>query len=119
MQPLLPKGFINKYNRRNKHNNFYLKKIINPYYFLPLLITLLSFSSVTAQEIPVTFKIVTQKGEGVSFATISVTPIKDSIKSLEKITDSSGLATFQLLNGGLYKIKISSVNYAAIEKNIT
>ncbi|HVG41984.1 MAG TPA: outer membrane beta-barrel protein, partial [Chitinophagaceae bacterium] len=47
------------------------------------------------------------------------TPIKDSIKSLEKITDSSGLATFQLLNGGLYKIKISSVNYAAIEKNIT
>ncbi|MBL7723796.1 MAG: TonB-dependent receptor [Chitinophagaceae bacterium] len=87
--------------------------------------TFLAFSffifsaSVAAQDIPVTFKIINQKKEPVTFATISITNRADSNEVIKKSADSSGLAKFSLVKGSQYSVRVTSVNYQAVEKKIT
>jgi iron complex outermembrane recepter protein len=72
-----------------------------------------------AQDVPVTFKVINQKKEPVTFATITVINRLDSLQTMKKVADSSGIAKFTLTKGGQYTVKITSVNYQPIEKGIT
>lgn len=76
-------------------------------------------ASVAAQDIPVTFKIINQKKEPVTFATISITNRADSNEVIKKSADSSGLAKFNLVKGNQYSVRVTSVNYQELEKRIT
>jgi hypothetical protein len=89
--------------------------------FTPFLTFLFLFisHSLLAQQLPVTFKVINQKREPVTFASITVTNRLDSTKSEKKVADSSGTARFQLTKDGQYTIQITSVNYQPIEKDIT
>ena len=71
-----------------------------------------------AQQTPVTIRIVNAKREPLPFASISVTSVKESSKTLHKVSDSSGTVVFDL-SQGQYLVAISSVNYAPFQKGIT
>ena len=71
-----------------------------------------------AQNLNVTFKILNQKKEPVSFATIKVINRADTLQMQTKTADSLGLAVFNL-SKGQYLIRISSINYQSFEKGIT
>ena len=71
-----------------------------------------------AQDAKVTIRIINQKKEPVPFSTVSVTPVKDSTRRVQKISDSSGVAVFTLLHEQ-YIVFVSSVNYAPFKKGIT
>jgi iron complex outermembrane recepter protein len=89
--------------------------------FTPLLIILSLFivHSLHAQQLPVTFKVVNQKREPVTFASITLTNRLDSTKTEKKVADSSGTARFNLAKDEQYTVQITSVNYQPIEKDIT
>ncbi|HKC34799.1 MAG TPA: TonB-dependent receptor [Chitinophagaceae bacterium] len=70
------------------------------------------------EEIPVTIKVINQKKEPVTFATITVISRLDSTQIIKKVADSSGIARFNLSKGGQYTVRITSVNYQPIEKGI-
>ena len=86
--------------------------------------TILSFaccfaiSILSAQNIHVRFKIVTKRNEPVSDISISISKESDSVKSFIRLTDSLGMADFNLNQEGQYFIKASALNYKTIEKNI-
>jgi len=85
-----------------------------------LLFSFLIFSaSVAAQDIPVTFKIINQKKEPVTFATITIINRADSNEVIKKSSDSSGLAKFNLIKGSQYTVLVTSISYQAVEKKIT
>jgi Outer membrane protein beta-barrel family/TonB-dependent Receptor Plug Domain len=84
---------------------------------LPFVFILL-YTQLQAQEADVTFKIMNQKREPVSFAYVTAINRADTLQALKKTADSLGLVVFKLSNGQ-YLIKISSVNYQPVEKEIT
>lgn len=63
-------------------------------------------------------KVANPKGEPVSYATIAVWPVADSMAKEEKITDGLGEAKFNLQQNNLYTVRISSVEFATLKKNI-
>lgn len=79
-----------------------------------LLFSFVSFS----QDVPVTLKITNTKNDPVSYATVAVISITDSTTKQEKITDSMGFVGFSLQQNALYTVRITSVEYAALEKSI-
>jgi hypothetical protein len=81
------------------------------------LFLLLSSYLVNAQSVDVSLKIVNQKGEPVPSATVVIWPVADSLASQSKISDSAGQALFQL-GQNLYTVRITSVEYAPLEKTI-
>ena len=86
---------------------------------LPVFLLPVSFSNLLlAQQIPVTFKIINEKKEPVSSATIKVINRLDTLKFFHAIADSTGTATFQLQTEGQYNILVSAVNYPTMEKRI-
>ena len=89
---------------------FFITITIALYFLYPL--------SGQAQQTVVIIKIVNAKREPLPFASISVTPVKDSAKTLHKVSDSSGTVTFNLAHGQ-YLIAVSSINYAPFQKGIT
>lgn len=92
--------------------SFFQQKI----FLLPFLI--FSGSLLQAQDINVTFKILNQKREPVSFASVIVINRADSLLAQKKIADSLGLVFFTLSKGH-YEVKITAVNYQLVEKEIT
>lgn len=72
-----------------------------------------------AQETTVRFKINNQKGEPLSFTTVVVISVPDTVHKQTKITDSAGMVSFQLLQSRPYLLRISSASYQTIEKKIT
>jgi hypothetical protein len=86
--------------------------------FLLFFLLTLFVSIVHAQDITVTVKATTQKGESVAAATITILPVGDSTAAQNKITDSAGVARFQLAENALYIVRISSIEYVALEKTI-
>src|SRR6266487_6860918 len=70
------------------------------------------------EEVNVTFKIMNQKREPLSFASITIINRTDTLQILKKRADSLGLVILKL-STGQYLIKISSVNYQPVEKGIT
>jgi hypothetical protein len=77
-----------------------------------------AFSQVQAQETKVQFKVNGSKNETVPFATVVVVSLPDSSEQ-KKVSDSTGAASFLLVQNHHYLIRISSVNYNPLEKNIT
>ncbi len=84
-----------------------------------------------AQQTNVSIKIINAKREPVPFATVAVTPFKDSTQSLSKvsrsktklfvvskITDSSGIVVFDLAFQQ-YNVSVTSINYKPLRKGIT
>src|SRR6266550_5141763 len=94
------------------------KKNFLPFIFIPI------YTQLQAQLVPqkreevnVTCKIMNQKREPVSFASVIIINRADTLQTLKKTADSLGLVIFKLSNGK-YLIKISSVNYQPVEKEI-
>lgn len=85
-----------------------------------LICLLLSFSFfLSAQEISeVSIRISNSRNEPLGYATIRVTSAGDSTLSVQKVSDSTGKALFQL-QPGQYVIFVTSVNYVPLEKRIT
>ncbi len=75
--------------------------------------------NLSAQKTGVTFKIVNKQAHPVPFSTVKVIPVTDSIHYLEKVTDSSGAATFDLQHDYRYNIRVTSINYSVFQKGIT
>lgn len=71
------------------------------------------------EDIPVTIRVSNTKKEPVTFATITIINRLDSTEIIKKVADSSGMCKFDLSKGGQYMVRITSVNYQAIEKGIT
>lgn len=71
-----------------------------------------------AQTTAVSLKIVNQKGEPVPSATVVIWPVADSLATQSKISDSAGQAVFQL-GQNLYAVRITSVEYAPLEKTVS
>src|SRR5438045_5312045 len=87
----------------------------------PLLIdvtTIISFS-LFAQQINVSFKIVTTKKEPVPYASFTVIKRADTVQIEKKVADSSGSVRFYLTKNTQYIVRISSTNYRPVEKGIT
>jgi iron complex outermembrane recepter protein len=72
-----------------------------------------------AQELPVKFTVVGSKGEPLAAATVTIVPAADSMAKKNGIADSAGTIVFNLLQNSLYTVRVSSINYESLEKNIT
>ncbi len=73
---------------------------------------------VIAQKTNVTIRIINAKKEPLSFATVTVTSVKDSTQIFNMVSDSSGTVVFNLAHEQ-YLVAVSSVNYAPFKKGIT
>ncbi|MGZ8536764.1 MAG: outer membrane beta-barrel protein [Flavisolibacter sp.] len=89
------------------------------HYLLYLLVFFGAVSFAKAQETTVRFKIHNQKNQPLSFATVTVLPIPDTVRLQQAVSDSNGLAGFILFQNKPYIIRISAVNHKSLEKNIT
>ncbi|MDQ3551980.1 MAG: TonB-dependent receptor [Bacteroidota bacterium] len=84
-----------------------------------LILFILSFSLLHAQSTTVNFKILTPGNEAIAFATITVLSVPDTTIQQQKFTDSSGSASFILIQNRPYLVRITSINYDLVEKSIT
>lgn len=82
--------------------------------FALLFITVLA----KAQTATIILKISENKNQPVASATVVVIPVNDSLNKQTKSADSTGSAIFNLAPNSLYLIRISSINYTALEKTI-
>jgi hypothetical protein len=85
--------------------------------FLSFSLVLLS-ASLSAQLVSVSFKIMNQKREPISFASVLVINRTDTLQTTINTADSVGLVSFRF-PVGQYIVRISSVNYQPVEKGIT
>ncbi len=72
-----------------------------------------------AQQIKTTFKIVNSKSTPVPFASVTAIQAVDSTQILQQVSDSAGVAVFNLSQGFQYIMRASSVNYATVDKGVT
>ena len=79
---------------------------------------LLASFMATAQTLSIRLKITGPKNEGVPLATVVVIPAGDTTNRQTKIADTTGNVLFQLAANSLYIVRLSSVNYLPLEKNI-
>src|SRR3982751_4778542 len=87
---------------------------------LVFFLVIFSFASqVQAQLTTVRIKVTNQKQETVSFATVIILSVPDTIHQQQRVSDSTGVSSFQLLQGKPYRVRITSVNYQPLEKSIT
>jgi len=71
-----------------------------------------------AQNTEVTIRLINKQSQPVLNATVKVVPVNDSIHYFEKITDSLGIAIFNLVQANRYRVIITSVNYSPVQKEI-
>ena len=86
-------------------------------FILPVFFLLLSAGTLHAQQAKVTIKIINNKKEAVPFASVTVTSFTDSAQKFNKVSDSAGVAVFDLTHSQ-YMVSVSSVNYASFQKGI-
>lgn len=72
-----------------------------------------------AQQAQLKINILNSKKEPVTFATVKLIPVADSSGAKEKISDSSGVALFNVVQGSLYIINVTSINYLPAQKGLT
>lgn len=70
-----------------------------------------------AQQTSVSIKVVNAKREPVPYATLIVTSAKDTLQNKKEVSDSSGIAIFDLIYGQ-YLVSVSAVNYAPFQNGI-
>jgi iron complex outermembrane receptor protein len=78
----------------------------------------LSFTNLHSQDISVTLKVVNEKQQPVSSATLTIVNRADTLKVYKEVTDTLGVATVRLAKGQQYILSISSINYQPFEKGI-
>src|SRR5689334_8609688 len=66
----------------------------------------------------VKIRITNAKSEPIPFASISILSVPDSTIRRDQITDSNGVAEFELRQPQLYLVRFSAVNYQPFEKTI-
>ncbi|MEO6813929.1 MAG: TonB-dependent receptor, partial [Ginsengibacter sp.] len=71
-----------------------------------------------AQQAKVTLRVVDKQAHPISYATVKVNPENDSIHSIQKVTDSLGIAVFELIHEHRYTIFITSVNHIPLRQGI-
>lgn len=86
--------------------------------WLPVFFVLAS-SALSAQQAAVRFLLVTPNNDPVPFATVRVLPAGDSTAVKQRVSDSSGMASFLLEENVSYRVEVSSVDYLPLEKGIT
>ena len=79
---------------------------------------LILFAS-NAQDISVRIRIINQKDQPVSYATITIAKRNDNLLMIKRIADSSGTASFVLKKDEQYIVKFTAIGYAPFEKGIT
>lgn len=72
-----------------------------------------------AQEIPISISFINQKKEPIPLASVTLFNRMDSSRTFSKLTDSNGVAQFNLRINNQYNVNITAVNYLAAEKGIT
>ena len=72
-----------------------------------------------AQNTAVTIKVIDKQNQPVAYATVKIVPLNDSLHYFEKVTDSSGIVIFDLMQANRYKVTVTSVNYSLVQKGIT
>jgi hypothetical protein len=82
-----------------------------------ILFAIIISASLLAQHVNVSFKIVNNKNEAISYASVSVIKKGDSEHPQSKVADSSGLVNFSLLKEQ-YIVRITSADYQPLEKVI-
>ncbi len=97
--------------------DFYFSKSYFLIRFTALLICLLPVCAI-AQQSNITIKIINAKREPLAFASVTVTALKDSLTSFQKVSDSIGVTRFNLSNEQ-YLVSVSSINYAPFQKGIS
>src|SRR5258706_13765163 len=88
-------------------------------FIFSFLVLLIFSAQARAQKINVSFKATGNKNEAVPFASFTVIKRSDSLQTLQKVSDSSGVVKFSLDNSTQYIVRITSVNYQPLEKGIT
>jgi iron complex outermembrane receptor protein len=76
-------------------------------------------SQAMAQQANVTFRIINSKNQPLSFATVTVAAMPDSVNIQQKVADTTGHVQFSLVQNRQYFIRVTSINYEPIEKRIT
>ncbi|MFN2458257.1 MAG: outer membrane beta-barrel protein [Chitinophagaceae bacterium] len=84
-----------------------------------IIATLFLAGVIHAQQTDVSFRITNSKNEIVTFATITVNPLNDSTQTIQKVSDSSGMAVFNLVQNLQYIVRVTSINYDPFQKGIT
>src|SRR5687767_5254826 len=88
-------------------------------FFISTFFFCISFMSNTqAQQTNVTIKIINAKKEPLPSASVTITSVKDTTQSFNKVSDSSGIVVFDVAHEQ-YIISVSSVNYLPFKKGIT
>jgi biopolymer transport protein ExbD len=87
--------------------------------FFSLLILFFTTATSFAQDIPVRIRVINQKDQPVSFATITVIKNNDSTQQIKHTADSTGSASFALKKDEQYLVKFTAIGYAPFEKGIT
>ena len=83
-------------------------------FFLSVLLPYKSF----AQNAVVTIKVINKETRPVAYATVKMIPVTDSLQYFEKVTDSLGMAVFEVAPASRYKVIVTSINYSGVEKGI-
>jgi hypothetical protein len=86
--------------------------------FLLMILPCVLMNYTQAQQSSVTFKIINARSEPVPLASISITPADDTTQIFSKVSDSSGIAIFDLAFRQ-YIVSVTSVNYLPFKKGIT
>ncbi len=86
--------------------------------FSLVLVSCTAFKSL-AQQTEVSFKIINKQSLPVPLSTIRVVPVNDSLHFLEKITDSAGRITFDLVRDNHYNVIVTSIGFSVLQKGIT
>src|SRR4051812_29255845 len=93
-----------------------LRQITTAVFFI---LSFIFCSQANAQETTVRFKVTGIKNEPVPFATVTVVSVPDTIHRQEKVADSTGSISFQLLKSRPYLTRVSAVNINPLKKSIT
>src|SRR5689334_20987298 len=88
-----------------------------------LLFTVLFYSmnahAQATHESTVRIKVINETKEPLTFATVLVMNVPDTIHKQQQLTDSNGVAILSLTPMRPYIFRITSINYQTFEKNIT
>ncbi|WP_207497144.1 outer membrane beta-barrel protein [Aridibaculum aurantiacum] len=90
------------------------RSLLASYTFLLLSI----FTGSFAQQRTVTISVVDNTKQAVPFATTKALLASDTLMVVQKVTDSTGVARFQLQQGAQYILRATSVNFLEAEKKI-
>ena len=109
--------FTSRKNYYHSYKNL-LRIFFSKRYYTYIFVSLLSVQ-LQAQQVKATFKIVNSKNAPVPFASVIAILATDSTNTLQQISDSAGIAVFNLSQGLRYIIRASSLNHATVDKGIT